>query len=46
MIEGLGGGVVKMELVKIDNTLVLKGYAKKSDGSWSAENMNWYKERR
>ncbi len=45
-IEDLGGGVVNMELVNIDNTFVLKGNANKSDGSWSAGNMNWYKERR
>ncbi len=45
-IEDLGGGVVKMELSKIDNTLVLKGSAQKSDSSWSAEKMSWYKERR
>ena len=45
-IESLGDGTAVMELSKVGNMLVLKGDIKKKDGSWSAEKVTWFKERR
>ena len=45
-VDDLGSGVIKMELTKVEKTLVLQGKSQKSDGSWSAQDMRWYKQRR
>lgn len=45
-VDDLGSGTIKMELTEVEKTFVLQGKSQKSDGSWSAQNMNWYKQRR
>ena len=45
-IDGLGKGAANLTLSKVENVLVLKGSIKKSDGSWSASNVSWFKKRR
>ena len=45
-VDSLGKGTAKMKLSKMGNTDVLKGQIQKSDGSWVADNVTWYKQRR